>query len=142
MLTFEIVDLPSGGMLFKGRLTQKKLAAKAKRQVFLCFPSSVQDVDVLHQHLKLQHQGEMTDEMMEEMTNKDMEMYGHLALSCISGFPLFVVGTNARNFIHFSQIQGLYDEQDLKSACSFAIITNQSEYRFFAGTSTDYQKYF
>jgi hypothetical protein len=85
MLTFEIIDLPSGGMLFKGRLTQKKLAAKAKRQVFLCFPSSVQDVEVLHQHLKLQHTGEMTEEIMEEMTNKDMEIYGHLALSCISG---------------------------------------------------------
>lgn len=54
---------------------------------------------------------------------------------------MLVVGTNARTFIHFSQIQGLYDESDLKTACSFALLTSQSEYRFFCETSTDYQKY-
>lgn len=53
-----------------------------------------------------------------------------------------VIGTNARTYIHFSQIQGLYDEEDLGQACCFSILTSQSEFRFVSATSTDYQKYF
>jgi hypothetical protein len=89
-MSFEIHDLPSGGVLFKGRLTQKKLAAKSKRQVYVCFPGSVQDIEVMQQFLKIHHQGEITEDMVEEITNKDMEVYGHLALSCISGNISFI----------------------------------------------------
>ncbi len=58
------------------------------------------------------------------------------------GFPLLIIGTSARNYIHFSQIQGLYDEQDLGQACSFSLLTSQAEYRFFSDTSLGYQKYY
>lgn len=81
-MTFEIHDLPSGAVLFKGRLVQKKLAAKAKRSVMLCFPSSVQDIEVLHQLLTIPKQEQ---EEEEEYTNKNMEIYGHLSLAAISG---------------------------------------------------------
>ncbi|KAJ3304187.1 hypothetical protein HDV03_003040 [Kappamyces sp. JEL0829] len=85
--------------------------------------------------------GELTEEAQAEATKKDMEIYGHVALSAISGFPLLVVGTTVRTYIHFSQIQGLYDEEDLQQACSFSILTAQTEYRFFSETSTGYQKW-
>ncbi|KAI8899350.1 hypothetical protein BC833DRAFT_586228 [Globomyces pollinis-pini] len=139
-MSFETIGTPSGGVLIKGRLTQKKLTAKSKRQVMLCFPTSVQDVQLIHQMLSAAKSSKATtEEARLEESEKDMELYGHIALSAISGFPLLVIGTQARTFIHFSQIQGLYDEQDLKSACSFSLMTSQSEYRFFSETSTDYQ---
>lgn len=36
---------------------------------------------------------------------------------------------------------GLYDEQDLKQACSFSLITAQTEFVFFSHTSTSYQQW-
>lgn len=147
---FEVIDLPSGSVLLKGRLTQRKLTAKSRRQVLLCFPSSVEDVKVLHSHLLVAKTLEqvLREDDATEAEQQDMTIFGHLSLSAISGFPLLVVGTNARTFIHFSQIQCLYDENDLRisrvltigSACSFSILTAQSEFRFASETSTDYQK--
>lgn len=60
-------------------------------------------------------------------------------MTCL-GFPLLVIGTTAQTYIHFSQIQGLYDEQDLGQACSFSILTAQTEFRFVSETSFSYQK--
>ncbi|KAJ3261392.1 hypothetical protein HK103_006000 [Boothiomyces macroporosus] len=142
-MAFEIFDLPSGGVVFKGKLTQKKLTAKSKRQVMLCLPYSIEDIQAIHHLLGTANANVSTlpEDQLEALKEKDMEVFGHIALSAISGFPLLVVGTNARTFIHFSQIQGLYDEQDLKSACCFSLLTAQSEYRFFSETSMDYQKW-
>jgi hypothetical protein len=138
-MSFEIHDLPSGGLLFKGKLIQKKLTAKSRRQIVLCFPQSVEDIAMLHEFLRYsQSHAEFDD--ADAATSKDMEIYGHLSLAAISGFPLLVVGSNSRTYIHFSQIQELFDEQDLGSACSFAISTSQTEFRFYSETSTDYQK--
>ncbi|KAJ2997740.1 hypothetical protein HDV02_005210 [Globomyces sp. JEL0801] len=108
-MSFETIGTPSGGVLIKGRLTQKKLTAKSKRQVMLCFPTSVQDVQLIHQMLSAAKSSKATtEEARLEESEKDMELYGHIALSAISGFPLLVIGTQARTFIHFSQIQGLW----------------------------------
>jgi hypothetical protein len=141
-MTFEIHNLPSGGLLFRGNLIQKKLSVKSHRQVMLCFPSTVADIDMLHTLLKSE------DSELEEIEINDMDLYGHLALASISAHPLLIVGTKARTFIHFSQIRGLYDEEDLKSACSFALLTShgkfgglETEYRFYSEKSIDYQKY-
>ena len=84
---FEILDMPSGGVLIKGRLIQKKLTAKSKRLVMLCFPQSIEDVQMLYEHLKLTNKdtGEISMDMQEELSRKDMEIYGHLALASISG---------------------------------------------------------
>ena len=38
-------------------------------------------------------------------------------------------------------MNALYDEQDLGSACSFSIATPETDYKFYAETSFDYQKY-
>ncbi len=52
-MAFEIVEMPGGGILIKGKLIQKKLAAKSKRLVMLCFPKEIQDVQILFEHLTL-----------------------------------------------------------------------------------------
>ncbi len=146
--------MPSGGVLIKGKLVQRKLTAKSKRLVLLCFPKTIEDIGMLHEHLTQTNKetGEMAAEATEEASKKDMEIYGHIALAAISGkthtlyishitgFPLLVVGTSVRTFIHFSQIEGLYDEEDLQQACSFSIVTSQTEFRFFSETSLGYQK--
>lgn len=116
--------MPSGGILITGKLVQKKMTAKSKRTVILSFPKSVEDIEMA----------------VKEIGTNSAEIYGHLSLAAISGFPLLVIGTSARTFIHFSQIQGLYDEEDLKQACSFALLTSHAEFRFYSETSTNYQK--
>ena len=70
-MTFNIQELPSGGVYFQGKLTQKKLTAKAKRQVLLCFPTSIHDIQLLQKQLKT--------------SDHDMDILGHLSLACISG---------------------------------------------------------
>ncbi|KAJ3276194.1 hypothetical protein HDV01_005642 [Terramyces sp. JEL0728] len=121
-MAFEIFDLPSGGVVFKGKLTQKKLTAKSKRQVMLCLPYSIEDIQAIHHLLGPANTSNpsLPDDQLEALKEKDMEVFGHFALSAISG---------------------LYDEQDLKSACCFSLLTAQSEYRFFSETSMDYQKW-
>ena len=52
-MAFEIVEMPGGGILIKGKLIQKKLAAKSKRLVMLCFPKTIHDVQILSGHLTL-----------------------------------------------------------------------------------------
>jgi hypothetical protein len=123
-MSFKVLEMPSGGVLITGELLQKKLTTKAKRTVILCFPKSIEDVEIA----------------AAEIGAVSAEIYGHLSLSAISGFPLLVIGTVGRIFIHFSQIQGLYDEEDLSQACHFSLLTSQSEYKFCSSTSTNYQK--
>lgn len=109
---FSIFDMPSGQVLIKGYLIQKKLTVRANRMVMLCFPKTVDDVKFLHEHMTL------TDKMTGELrpldkgtgavaSEKDMFIYGHLSLSAIYGYPLLIIGTSAKTFIHFSQIQGI-----------------------------------
>lgn len=75
-MAFEIVEIPSGGLFIKGHLIQKKLTAKSKRMVFLCFPKSLKDVQFLFEELK---------SGTNQNQAKDMEIYGHISLAAISG---------------------------------------------------------
>ncbi|KAL2918326.1 hypothetical protein HK105_202253 [Polyrhizophydium stewartii] len=78
---------------------------------------------------------------LSELVEQDMDVYGHIALSAISGYPLLVIGTSVRTFIHFSQIEALLDETELQTPCAFAIVTAFKEFKFYASTSTDYQRW-
>ena len=142
-MTFQIHELPSGGLLFKGNLIQKKLTSKSRRQLILCFVYSVQDIAILFDYLKYPNfdgDGGYSLEHTEQTTQHDMEIYGHLSLAAVNGLPLLIVGTQARTYVHFSQVSALYDEQELGSACSFSISTPNLDYKFYAETSFDYQK--
>ena len=84
-MAFNIQELPSGGVYFTGKLTQKNLTSKAKRQVLLCFPSSVQDIKVLQLQLSTTQQGLENNSCNNELSAVDMAIFGHLSLACISG---------------------------------------------------------
>ncbi|KAI8925719.1 hypothetical protein BC831DRAFT_550477 [Entophlyctis helioformis] len=140
------IQLPSGNVMYKGMLTQRKLAAKSRRQVVLCQPSTPADIAVIHDELALisalkAPAGLTADETAELAARQRMEVYGHIALSAVSGYPLLIVGTSVRQFIHFSQIQALADETELQSPCAFSVITTFKEFKFSADTSYDYQNW-
>ena len=146
LMSFQVIECPSGAVFFKGKLTQKKLAAKSKRSLYLCMPKTTEDIAALHDELTLgmalkKNSEEVTPEQIEAAVQENLAIYGHLSLSAISGYPLLVIGSNAKTFCHFSQIQGLLDEHDLNQACSFALKTSTAEFRFTAESSTAYQQW-
>jgi hypothetical protein len=63
---------------------------------------------------------EVTPEQIDAAINEDQNIMGHIALSCISGYPLMIIGTASKTFVHFSTIQQLMDEHDLSTACTFS----------------------
>ena len=84
-MTFEIRDLPSG-LLFKGQLVQKKITAKSRRQLILCFVNTVQDIAELYEYLKYPSaigDGSYSQNFADPTSLKDMEVYGHLTLAAV-----------------------------------------------------------
>lgn len=76
-MSFTIFDMPSGNVLIKGHLIQKKLTAKSKRMVMLCFPKTVEDVQMLHEHLTLTDKvtGELVEDSGLEASQKVTYVY-------------------------------------------------------------------
>ncbi|EGF77754.1 expressed protein [Batrachochytrium dendrobatidis JAM81] len=144
-----VQDMPSGGLLFRGELTQRKMTVKSHRQVMLCLPTTTDDVSLIHAELALQtaasaaqrNDNLTVEEATELVTKNNMEVYGHISLSAVSGYPLLIVGTNVRTYIHFSQIEALLNEVELQSPCTFSIVTAYKEFKFYTSTSADYQRW-
>ena len=132
------IKTSSGGYYYQGTLSLKKGHGKSKRPVLLCLPVSCQDVKLIHDAI-------LKDVLQEHQTldsSPDYHLYGHIATSAISGFPLLILGPGAKTFVHFSQVVGVRDEIELRSVCHFSIVTDGMEYRFKAASSVDYQGYF
>ncbi|KAH9270241.1 hypothetical protein BASA83_007578 [Batrachochytrium salamandrivorans] len=142
-----VQEMPSGGLFFHGELIQRKLAVKSRRHVMLCLPTTTDDISLIQAELAMQaaiskHTAVLSaEEAVEQRMRQDMEAYGHIALSAVSGYPLLVIGTNVRTFIHFSQIDALLDETELQTPCAFAVVTAFKEFKFYTNTSTDYQRW-
>lgn len=132
-MTFIVEILPSGGQLYHGLLALKRTSF-SDRHVFLTLPCTISDVKTVHD-LILQ-KAHLPDE-----NSENMSLYGHLTLSAISGYALLVlVGQTKCQFLHFSQIQSLRDEVDLKSVCHFALVGTPGTFRFKAASSVDYKR--
>ncbi|KAI8908587.1 hypothetical protein EDD86DRAFT_208054 [Gorgonomyces haynaldii] len=145
-MTFQVHDTPSGTVFFTGKLTQKTLVQKAKRSILMCIPQSTQDIEMIHDELTLnmalkKKTEEITPEQIEQAAQENLTIFGHICLSAISGFPLLIIGSQAKVFCHFSQISDIKDEHDLSQPCTFALVTPQSEFRFTCDSSTDYQQW-
>lgn len=109
-MSFTVLDTPSGAYYYKGKLTQRKLALRSKRQLLLCLPATTDDIQSLHDDITLElalgRHSENTPEQLEDAVAENLEIYGHLALAAISTTPLLIIGSSAKTFIHFSQISG------------------------------------
>ncbi len=81
-MAFDIVEMPSGSILIKGKLVQKKLTAKSKRLVMLCFPKTLEDVQVLFEHLTLTNKetGQLAGLSEEDQVNRHFAL-----LACVAG---------------------------------------------------------
>ncbi|KAJ3181501.1 hypothetical protein HDU87_001111 [Geranomyces variabilis] len=144
--------LPSGSALHFGNLIHRKnLAAKTRRGVLLCAPSSTRDVQVVYDLLLSQRRSRAAAKNNESNTNtvtgagepkkEDYETLGHLTQAALTGCPLMIVGTTAPTFIHFSTVDAILDERESGSACNFVIVTMDKEHRFAADMSTDYTEW-
>jgi hypothetical protein len=142
---FEVKVSPSGTVFFKGSLKHIRFKQQT-RQLLLCIPNSIADVHAIHNELALDlalkaPSMAVTPKQIRNVSQQSMNMYGHISLGAISGYPLLIVGTSARTFIHFSQILELRDEQDLGKACTFSIHTHKSVFTFSAQNSSEYLQF-
>jgi hypothetical protein len=101
-MTVSIRSTPSGALLLYSSLTLRKLPQKIKRNVLLCQPSTPADIQFIHnqttqlssQVSKLQEKNvpesldddpPQPDLEQNQVKKQDIELYGHLSLSAISG---------------------------------------------------------
>ena len=99
-MAFDIVEMPSGSILIKGKLVQKKLTAKSKRLVMLCFPKTLEDVQVLFEHLTLTNKetGQLAG-----LTEEDQVCNSIFLFYCCRrlSYHTYGVGTNTINSRRF-----------------------------------------
>jgi hypothetical protein len=122
--------------MYFGHLSWKPsfLSPRSGAQVFLCHPLEIMDVKLIHDSV-----------LSKSLVNphnepEDLNLYGHVSLSAISGFPILILSNGKKlSVVHFSQVEAIRDEVELGLACSFAIATGSTQYKFSAETSIDYQ---
>ncbi|KAI9096624.1 hypothetical protein DFS34DRAFT_148448 [Phlyctochytrium arcticum] len=129
-------------ILKAGVLSQKRKALTAlKRFVVLCVPSSIVDIQDVYTAI-------FKTDPAKEIDMKTVPWLGNVACAAVRGTPLLVIMPNENSvsnpvFIHFSDVRAISDEEDLRSACNFAIHTDVKgqDHRFVASSSIEYQEW-
>ncbi|TPX70552.1 hypothetical protein SpCBS45565_g01695 [Spizellomyces sp. 'palustris'] len=129
-------------ILKAGVLSQKRSALPPlKRYVILCAPLSVPDIQEVFAAV-------FKTDPATGLEVKTVPWLGNVACAAVRGTPLLIImssehSTSSPTFIHFSDIRGMSDESQLRSACNFAVHIDVKpyDYRFAATSSTEYQEW-
>ncbi|KAJ3130295.1 hypothetical protein HK098_004342 [Nowakowskiella sp. JEL0407] len=126
----------------KGVLTNKRFPAvrSGKKFVILCHPTTTDDLYLINKEIIETDETKILSGDSKSSKDESIKILGQIALAAVSGTPLLIIGTSNRQFIHFSEIEAILDEDYLQAACNFHIVTSKHEVlRFSTDTSTDYQ---
>ncbi|KAJ3119079.1 hypothetical protein HK098_005756 [Nowakowskiella sp. JEL0407] len=136
------VEPSSNAFMRKGILTNKRFPAvrSGKKFVILCHPTTTDDLYLINREIIETDETKILSGESKSSKDESIRVLGQIALAAVSGTPLLILGTSNRQFIHFSDIEAILDEDYLQSACNFHIVTSKHEVlRFSTDTSTDYQ---
>ncbi|KAJ1547246.1 hypothetical protein HK096_003811 [Nowakowskiella sp. JEL0078] len=132
----------AAAFLRRGILTQKRFPSvrTQRRLVMLCMPTSTDDLYVINNEIIAADESKLLSSDSKPARDESIKVLGQIALAAVSGTPILIIGTTSRQYIHFSDIEAILDEDYLANACNFHIVTSKSEVlRFSADSSVDYQ---